>query len=146
MKNKSLNIMTAAAGLSLAAAMFLIARGFPDRATSASRYVIFLSAVLALFSFLLPFDRTAKNNKVLLWIKKPALFWKTAIVTGVYALMLPYAGFFISSALYMIFLSWLLGLKKPLWVLVSTGGLLFFIYVVFVRFLTVPVPMGIWGA
>jgi hypothetical protein len=59
---------------------------------------------------------------------------------------MPVLGFFLSSGLYMLILSWLLGLKRPVWVIGGTFGLLLFIYVVFVRFLTVPVPMGIWGA
>jgi hypothetical protein len=146
MKIRSLNYLLAAAGFALAVAMFMVARSFPERATSASRYVLFLSCLLGVLSIILPFERTGNRNRVLSWIQKPLFFWKAVVMTVMYVFALPVLGFFLSSGLYMLILSWLLGLKRPVWVIGGTFGLLLFIYVVFVRFLTVPVPMGIWGA
>lgn len=146
MNRKHLNLLCAAAGLVLAAAMFITIGNFPDRVTSAARYALFLVTILSAFSFLLLIQSlfSALPDKVL-WVKAPKPFSITIILTLIYVLLLDYAGFFLSSALYIISLGWCLGFKRPLGLLVGTSALLGTVYFVFVRFLSVPVPTGMLG-
>ena len=66
------------------------------------------------------------------------------VLTLLFVLSIKYVGFYVGAAVYMIVLSWTLGLRKPLLLIVSTALLLALIYGVFVKFLGVPVPLGIF--
>ncbi len=140
-------MICAAAGLVLAAAMFISARSFPDRAAAASRYVFFLVAVLSVLSLSLLFLGARKEGdaRPIRWIKSSRPFWATLGGSIVYIGLMNYIGFFPGSAIYVIFLGYVLGFRNPLWILTGTSGLLLFVYFVFVRFLAVPVPSGLWG-
>jgi hypothetical protein len=141
-----LNRIVSVAGLALAAAMFFAARGFPGRAAPAARWVFFLSGSLGFLSILLfaqSYYTVARDQ--IKWVDAPVFFLATAGGMVVYILVLPYAGFFIASFLFMIVLGYVLGFRKPLSLLGGTVGLLLFIYLVFVRFLAVPVPVGLLG-
>jgi len=63
----------------------------------------------------------------------------------VYGAAIPRFGFFPASAFFMPLLALLLGYRRPLFIIIGTGIILSFVYLVFVYFLGVPVPMGIWG-
>ena len=78
------------------------------------------------------------------WVKAPGAFTATVALTLVYVLSLKYIGFYAASAVYMLVLAFLLGLRRPLLLVVSTAALLALVYGVFVRFLGVPVPLGIF--
>ena len=78
------------------------------------------------------------------WVKAPGAFTATVALTLVYVLSLKYIGFYAASAVYMLVLAFLLGLCRPLLLVVSTAALLALVYGVFVRFLGVPVPLGIF--
>nr|WP_321502652.1 tripartite tricarboxylate transporter TctB family protein [uncultured Dethiosulfovibrio sp.] len=146
MTRKHLNLLCAAAGLILAAAMFISVGYFPDRVVSAARYILFLAGFLAVFSLILLIQAIVKNlPEKVVWVKAPKAFCITVVLTVIYALSLAFLGFFLSSGLYLVSLGWGLGFKKPLWLTVGSSVLLGFVYLVFVRFLSVPVPTGIWG-
>ncbi len=146
MTRKHLNLLCAAAGLILAAAMFISTGYFPKRVVSATRYVLFLSGTLAAFSsiFLVQTLASSISDRVV-WIKAPGPFFMTVILTVLYAFSLDFLGFFPSSGIYIVLLGWGLGFKKPLWLVGGTSILMALIYLVFVKFLSVPVPMGVWG-
>lgn len=73
-----------------------------------------------------------------------ALFLVTLAAMAGYGAVIPYLGFFLASALFMPVLALLLDYRRPLFIAIGTGVILLFVYLVFVYFLGVPVPMGIW--
>ncbi len=142
-----------AAGLALATTVALGATGFPERADAAVRYLYFLSLVLGLLSLLLVSQSLLRSRKEtekassasVEWVRAPLPFLGTLLAMLCYAWITPHLGFFPASFLFMLCLGWFLGFRKPLPLLGGTAGLLAFIWLVFVRFLAVPVPSGPWG-
>ena len=145
MTRSSMNRLFAAGGLGLAAALFLGANSFPDRAADAARYVFFLAGTLAVLSLVLFLQKTPSPHSHLQWVRAPRNFTVTIAVMITYGILIPWLGFFPASGFFMIALSWMLGFRRPLFVLLATGLILGFVYLVFVHFLGVPVPMGFWG-
>ncbi|MDD4835941.1 MAG: tripartite tricarboxylate transporter TctB family protein [Dethiosulfovibrio sp.] len=146
MSRKQLNILCAAAGLVLAAAMFISVGYFPDRVVSAARYVLFLSGVMSVFSLLLLIQTLlVGTSEKLVWVKAPRPFFSTVALTVIYVISLDFVGFFPASGLYMIILGWILGFKRPVGLIGGSLVLLGTVYLVFVRFLSVPVPTGLLG-
>ncbi|MCF4114434.1 MULTISPECIES: tripartite tricarboxylate transporter TctB family protein [Dethiosulfovibrio] len=148
MNRKFLNILCAAAGLVLAAAMFFSAGSFPDRAEAATRYVVFLSGLLACLSLALMAQFAFKDSggERIRWVVNRRTFLFTVVASVLFVLLLNFVGFFLASGFYMFVLGWILGFRDKMWLLIGTLGLLGFVYIVFVRFLAVPVPAGLWGA
>lgn len=145
MNKKTVSILSGAAGIVLAGAVYSQVLKFPEYAIHASQYVKFLLLVLALLCGLLTvssfFSRdTSKPG----WVKAPGPFTAAVVLTLLFVLSIKYVGFYVGAAVYMIVLSWTLGLRKPLLLIVSTALLLALIYGVFVKFLGVPVPLGIF--
>ena len=145
MTRSSVNRLFAVGGLGLAAALFFRATGFPDRAASAARYVFFLAGTLAALSLILLVQKTSSPESHVRWVRSPHNFIRTIVATICYGAGIPLLGFFPASALYMVALALLLGYRRPLFILIGTGIILSFVYLVFVHYLGVPVPMGIWG-
>ncbi|MGI6790758.1 tripartite tricarboxylate transporter TctB family protein [Aminivibrio sp.] len=145
MTRSSMNRLFAAGGLGLAAALFLGANSFPDRAADAARYVFFLAGTLAVLSLVLFLQKTPSPDSHVQWVRAPRNFTVTIAVMITYGILIPWLGFFPASGFFMIALSWMLGFRRPLFVLLATGLILGFVYLVFVHFLGVPVPMGFWG-
>lgn len=145
MTRSSTNRLFAAGGLGLAAALFLGANSFPDRAADAARYVFFLAGTLAVLSLVLFLQKTPSPDSHVQWVRAPRNFTVTIAVMITYGILIPWLGFFPASGFFMIALSWMLGFRRPLFVLLATGLILGFVYLVFVHFLGVPVPMGFWG-
>jgi len=145
MNNRTVSILSGAAGIVLAGAIYTQVLKFPEWASHASQYVKFLLLVLALLSGLLLvvslFGREAGKPT---WVKAPAHFFATAVLTIGMALSLKYVGFYVASAVYMIALALLLGMRRPVLLLVCTAALLAVVYGVFVKFLSVPVPLGVF--
>ena len=111
----------------------------------ASQYVKFLLAVMAfLCALLIVASLCGGETGRPQWVKAPGAFTATVALTLVYVLSLKYIGFYAASAVCMLVLAFLLGLCRPLLLVVSTAALLALVYGVFVRFLGVPVPLGIF--
>jgi len=140
-----MNRLFAAGGLGLAAALFLGANSFPDRAADAARYIFFLAGTLAVLSLVLFIQKTPSPDSHVRWVRSPRNFTIAVILMATYGILIPYIGFFPASGLFMIVLSWGLGFRRPFFILLGTAVILGFVYFVFVHFLGVPVPMGFWG-
>jgi len=145
MNKKTVSVLSGAAGVLLAGAIYSKVLKFPAYAVHASQYVKFLLAVMAVLCLLLIVAslRSVDTNKPQ-WMKAPGAFTATVAMTLVYVLSLKYIGFYAASTVYMLVLAFLLGLRRPLLLLVSTAALLALVYGVFVRFLGVPLPLGIF--
>lgn len=146
MNSRWLNRFIALAGIALAGAMALNASSFPERAAAAARYVHFLAATMTLFSVILllqSFRPHAPSQVEWVRARKPFL----AAVAGLlcYVPLLSILGFFPASFVFMTATGRLLGFRNLKFLFLGTGGTLLFIYVVFVRFLQVPVPTGLIG-
>jgi putative tricarboxylic transport membrane protein len=62
----------------------------------------------------------------------------------VYVWAIPRLGFYLASILYMPVLLFLLGMRRP-WVhLLTVGGFLLFVFLVFERSFLIPLPRGAW--
>ncbi len=146
MKNLiSTNKISSLLGLGLAAGMIFSAAAFPERAISAALYVRFLGVTLGIFSLILLGRSILKDetNRVK-WIKDPAAFAITIGAIILYVALLQLLGFFIASFIFMVGLAWLLGFRKLLPLILGSAGLLGFIYLIFIKFLAVPVPSGLF--
>ena len=65
------------------------------------------------------------------------------VMVAVYTLLIPKVGFFVTSAVFMlIFMVWM-GYRKPVPMVLTTVGMLGFIWYLFVFSLNVPLPSGI---
>ncbi|MCK5686867.1 tripartite tricarboxylate transporter TctB family protein [bacterium] len=145
MKVSSTDILSGIIGTCIAVGMYLYAGTFPERAASAALYIRFLAIVLFLFSiFLLGKAVYLKDIKIIGWIERPVYFYATAGLLIVYIILLTVIGFFPASFLFMIGLAWILGYRKIISLSVGTISLLSVIYFVFIRFLSVPVPTGLF--
>ena len=149
MTKQMVNRISGILGSILALTLFITSSNFPDRAASATLYIHFLSIVLGIFSVILVLqslvNKQSKQNILkTIWVHAPKHFFAAIICIIVYAVLLQWAGFFLSSFLFMIALAWFLGYRKILVLTGSATVLLLFIYFVFVKFLTVPVPLGLW--
>jgi hypothetical protein len=131
--------------LGLSAVLFLGANSFPDRAAAAARYIFFLAGMLAVLSLILLLQKTSSPDSHVRWVRSPKNFTLTLASMVGYGILISFIGFFPASALFMAALSWMLGFRRPVFILLGTGLILGFVWLVFVHFLGVPVPMGIWG-
>lgn len=144
MARSSMNRGFAAGGLGLAAALFIGANSFPGRAADAARYIFFLAGMLAVLSLILFFQNAPTSDPAVNWIRSPKNFCLTIISIFVYATITTYIGFFPASALFIAVLSWMLNFRRPWFILLALLLVLGFVYIVFVYFLGVPVPVGMW--
>ncbi len=148
MKEINVNRISALLGFILSGSMLLGTRKFPARALSAKRYVVFLAISLAVLSLVLLLSSlrtsTEKERKIE-WIADPIHFFETVAGVVVYFILLQYLGFLIPSFLFLVVMGWLLGYRKPVKLILISLALLASIYIVFVRFLAVPVPTGVLG-
>ena len=145
MTRSSMNRLFAVGGLGLAAALFYGASSFPDRAADAARYVFFLAGIFAVLSLVLLLQKTPSPDSHVVWVRSPRSFFFAVVAIVAYGAAIPRFGFFPASALFMPLLALLLGYRRPLFIILGTGVILSFVYLVFVYFLGVPVPQGIWG-
>lgn len=72
----------------------------------------------------------------------PLRFWGLLGLLALYAATFDKMGFYLSSALFLPLTMLLLGARKPLTILLTTAGVLLFVYLVFARLLEVPLPAG----
>jgi len=147
MKGNSVNRFSGIISLLVSIVLIISAQTFPERAAAAALYVNFLAVTLCIFSiiFIIGTFLSHKDldaNKKIVWIKSPRQFLYALVSLIVYVASLGFLGFFPASLIFMPVLAYLLGFKKKLQLILGTVGLLFFIYIVFVHFLSVPVPMG----
>jgi putative tricarboxylic transport membrane protein len=72
----------------------------------------------------------------------PVRFWVLLLLMVAYTAVLSMLGFYRASALFLPLAMVLLGAKNPLIILLTSGGVLLFVYLVFAKLLEVSLPMG----
>ena len=92
-----------------------------------------------------------ENSPEALPTTEGTVFWKTPAFRKVsmmifsslvYMAVMEQIGFFVTTLIYLPIMMKLLGIKKLRTIILSTGIVVFFIYVIFVSFLNVPFPDG----
>jgi putative tricarboxylic transport membrane protein len=74
----------------------------------------------------------------------PMRFWGLLIELVIYSLLLEPLGFYLASLLFLPVAMVTQGTKKPIRIGLTTAGVLFFVYLVFEKLLTVPLPERLW--
>ena len=147
MTKRNVSLLSAVGGIIISAAVyFLQVKHFPNYAVESTRYAMFLLAVFAILCTLLLVVTLIQKEDGSRpeWVKSPSKFSYTLVLMLVYVFSLKYAGFYVASVVFMIVLATLLGLRRPVLLIICTMLLLAVVYGVFVRFLGVPVPLGIF--
>jgi putative tricarboxylic transport membrane protein len=118
---------------------------FPDYVqNSTAAYVRFLAICLGclclLELFLCAGNVEGGEKKMLNLTTAPGRFWSLLVLMFVYAMLLEPLGFYIASALFLPFTMFILGARKKMQIVFTSGGVLLFVYLVFAKLLTVPLP------
>ena len=124
----------------LSVLMITEARSFPERASFASGYVIFLAILLMFFSVLVLFSKTVKTDQLI--IKKVSKFIFLLGSIFLYITLIPYIGFFTTSFIFMIIIMKYLGMNKIFYLIATPVITLGFIYYIFIKFLAIQIPRG----
>jgi hypothetical protein len=133
-----------------------VASSYPYQSAYFPRIIIILLAILSFALLGKAFlarrrERAGKQQdypkdtkKLALW--KREVFRKVVLmVTGamIFIGVMDFAGFYLTSLVYLPLMTWLLGVRKPRTIILSSFIVLFFVYLVFTAFLRVPLPEGI---
>lgn len=131
--------------LIMAVLLYRSSATFPEvvqRSTAA--YVRFLAICIAGLSIieilLWVKNRSTAEKKMLDLTSAPVRFWSLLILMFAYAMLLEPLGFYLASALFLPITMVVLGARKKLQILLTTGGVLIFVYIVFAQLLSVPLP------
>lgn len=118
---------------------------FPEMTQgSTANYIRFLAlslGVLCLLELGLNIFRSVKEAKDSFHITSaPGMFIALLILMFLFAILLEPLGFYIVSALFLPVTMYVLGARKLLTILLTSGGVLLFVYLVFAKLLGVPLP------
>ncbi len=118
---------------------------FPEMTQgSTGAYIRFLAVSLGILSLVeLSLNMRAKGkeaNDILNITSSPAMFISLLILMFLYAMLLEPLGFYLSSALFLPVTMYTLGARKLLTILPTSAGVLVFVFVVFDKLLSVPLP------
>ena len=113
---------------------------------STATYVRFLAFSLGLLCLvevgLWLRKRGKENGKKLDITSAPVRFWSLFFLMLIYSLLLEYFGFYVTSAVFLPITMFVLGARKKVKLLLTSGGVLLFIYLVFGKLLGVPLPQS----
>ena len=114
---------------------------------STAMYVRFLGAalgVLCTLELIVSFkkNRSSKDSGQMDIAASPIRFWGLLLLLIIYSAALSRLGFYVASGLFLPLAMLLLGARKPLVILLTSSGVLLFVYLVFARLLEVSLPAG----
>lgn len=127
-------------------ALYLSTASFPESTQgSTAAYIRFLAVALAALCLLELFLKSKKSNKTSDNIRMkitdaPVKFSGLLICMFVYAMLLEPLGFYLASAMFLPLTMYLLGARKVLSIVLTSGGVLLFVFLVFAKLLGVPLP------
>lgn len=131
--------------LAMAVLLHQSTSSFPDSVqNSTAAYVRFLGislGVLCLVELFLCGKKRADGEKKLLNLTTtPGKFWSLLILMFVFAMLLEPLGFYLASALFLPVTMYVMGSRKKLQIILTSAGVLLFVYLVFAKLLSVPLP------
>ncbi len=113
---------------------------------STAMYVRFLGGalgVLCMLELVVSFKKKKSTDDGKMHIAANSVrFWGLLLLLVIYTTVLSMLGFYLASALFLPLAMVLLGAKNPLIILLTSGGVLLFVYLVFAKLLEVSLPMG----
>jgi len=111
---------------------------------STAAYVRFLGICIGLLCLvelvLWGRKRADGEKKMLNMTTAPGKFWGLLILMFVFAMLLEPLGFYLASALFLPVTMVVMGSRKKLQIILTSAGVLLFIYIVFEKVLSVPLP------
>ncbi len=111
---------------------------------STAAYVRFLGISLGLLCLvelvLWGRKRADGEKKMLNMTTAPGKFWGLLILMFVFAMLLEPLGFYLASALFLPVTMVVMGSRKKLQIILTSAGVLLFVYLVFEKVLSVPLP------
>lgn len=137
-------------------AAYVVSLPYPYNSAYFPRFIIIMMGLLGV-SLLVKEVRARKRTQMAERIRTSASdtslpFWRQAAFIKVtlmiaasilYVIVLDNVGFFSTTLVYLPVMIRLLGVKKVGTIVISTGGVVFFIYLIFGMFLRVPFPEGL---
>ena len=131
--------------LVMSVALYQSTADFPKMVQgSTATYIRFLAlstGILCLVEVILWMRKKAQDQgKKLNMTSAPFRFWSLLVLMFVYSLLLEYLGFYITSSLFLPMGMFILGARNIWWVVLTSGGVLLFIFLVFAKLLGVPLP------
>ena len=130
--------------------VYLGSLSYPDESAYFPRFIILLLGVLG--GVLLVKELRKKTGPAIdkvnegTSIFRNQAFFKVSLMifsSLIYLLILNWVGFFSTTIVYLPVMIFLMGVKKPTTIVISTGVVLFFIFLIFRAFLKVPFPEGL---
>ena len=121
------------------------ALGMPD---GTRPYTLVVTGIFTVLGLLLSANAVIYRNKPahdcgVVTVKEMINPMIAFVMVAVYTLLIPKVGFFVTSAVFMlIFMVWM-GYRKPIPMVLTTVGMMGFIWYLFVYSLNVPLPSGI---
>jgi putative tricarboxylic transport membrane protein len=133
--------------LILAVLLYRSTAAYPEVVqNSTAAYVRFLGICLGVLCGLELLLRIKKQSqepgKKLELASSPLRFWGLLIIMFLYAMLLEPLGFYLASALFLPLTMFMLGARKKLQVILTSAGVLLFVYLVFAKLLSVPLPQS----
>ena len=111
---------------------------------STASYVRFLALCLGVLSLIqIGINYKKNDNSTVEIYKDKRKFFTLLILLLIYALLISYFGFLLSTAFFLPLTMVLMGHKRKMTIILSSAGLLIFIQLLFVSVLQVPLPEGI---
>ena len=131
--------------LVIAIALYSSTADFPEMVQgSTANYIRFLAVSLGMLCLVevgLWWRKKEKEaGKKLDLTSAPVRFWSLLVLMFVYSLLIELLGFYVTSALFLPITMFVLGARNIVLTLVTSGGVLLFIFLVFGKILGVPLP------
>ncbi|MBE0585723.1 MAG: tripartite tricarboxylate transporter TctB family protein [Desulfofustis sp.] len=145
MTKRTAELIVLSVFLVIALALHRSTATFPDSVQgSTAAYVRFLAICLGglcLLELLLwAKNRPVGAKKMLALTAAPVRFWGILILMFGYAMLLEQVGFYLASSLFLPAAMVLLGSRKTPLITITSGSVLLFVYLVFAKLLSVPLP------
>jgi len=144
MTKRAAELLLLGAFLVLAVFLYQSTAGYPQNVQgSTANYVRFLAislGILCAAELCLCLAKVGEGRGKLNMAKAPFRFWGLLILLIVYSVILEQIGFYIASALFLPAAMVVLGARKKIQICCTTIGVLGFVYLVFEKLLTVPLP------
>ena len=148
MSKRAIELLFLGAFLILAVLLYRSTAGYPESVQgSTANYVRFLALSLGLLcaaEFFLCLSKVGAGREKVIITKAPLRFWGLLALLLLYSVALEPLGFYMASALFLPAAMVTLGARKKLGIVLTSAGVLFFVYLVFEQLLSVPLPERIW--
>lgn len=144
MTKRVAELLLLSAFLVLAVLLYTSTASYPESVQgSTANYVRFLAISLGFLctvELFLCVAKVGEGRQNLNIAKAPFRFWGLLILLVIYSVVLEQLGFYIASGLFLPAAMVVLGARNKMQICFTTAGVLGFVYLVFERLLTVPLP------